>query len=66
MVKHTQTIRRQQPTNGLIVFDHFVGLALEGLNSITMAWLAHLVVRYVCITRVIVDASSRPPFVREK
>ena len=33
MVKHTQTIRRQQPTNCLNVFDHFVGLALEGLNN---------------------------------
>ena len=33
MVKHTQTIRRQKPTNCLSVFDHFVGLALEGLKS---------------------------------
>ena len=32
MVKHIQTIRRQQPTNCLSVFDHFVGLALKGLN----------------------------------
>ena len=31
MVKHTQTIHRQQPTNCLSVFDHFVGLALKGL-----------------------------------
>ena len=31
MVKHTQTIRRQQPTNCLSVFDHFVGLPLKGL-----------------------------------
>ena len=31
MVKHTQTIRRQQPTNCLGVFDHFVGLALKEL-----------------------------------
>ena len=31
MVKHTQTIRRQQPTNRLSVFDHFVGLVLKGL-----------------------------------
>ena len=31
MVKHTQTIRRQQPTNCLTVFDHFVKLALKGL-----------------------------------
>ena len=32
MVKHTQTIRRQQPTNWLRVFDHFVKLALKGLK----------------------------------
>ena len=34
MVKHTQTIRRQQPTNCLSVFDHFVKLASKGLNVI--------------------------------
>ena len=33
MVKYTQTNRRQQPTNCLSVFDHFVRLALKGLNS---------------------------------
>ena len=33
MVKHTQTVRRQQPTNRLIVFDHFVGLALKWLRA---------------------------------
>ena len=32
MVKHTETIRRQQPTNCLSVSDHFVGLALKGLK----------------------------------
>ena len=32
MVKHTQTIRRQQPMNYLSVFDHFVGLRLKGLR----------------------------------
>ena len=31
MVKHTQTIRRQQPTNFLSVFGYFAGLALKGL-----------------------------------
>ena len=31
MVKHIQTICRQEPTNLLSVFDHFVGLALKGL-----------------------------------
>ena len=33
MVKHTQTILRQQPTNCLSVFDHFVGLAFIGLKD---------------------------------
>ena len=31
MVKHTRKIRRQQPTNCLRVFDHFVGLKLKDL-----------------------------------
>ena len=35
MIKHTKTIRRQQPTNYLSVFDHFVGLALKGLTWAT-------------------------------
>ena len=35
MVKHTQTIRRQQPTNYLSVFDHFVKLALKGLKGVS-------------------------------
>ena len=33
MVKHTQTIRRQQPKNCLNVFEYFVGLALKWLNA---------------------------------
>ena len=33
MVKITQTICRLLPINYLTVFDHFVGLALEGLVS---------------------------------
>ena len=33
MVKHTQTIHRQKPTNCLSVFEHFVTLALKGLIS---------------------------------
>ena len=32
MVKHTQTICRQNPKNFWSVFDHFVGLALKGLK----------------------------------
>ena len=31
MVKHSQTICRQQPTNSLSVFNHFVGLTLKWL-----------------------------------
>ena len=34
MVKYTQTIRRQHPTNCLSVFDHFVGLALKWVNNV--------------------------------
>ena len=33
MVKHTQTINRQQPMICLSVFDHFVGLAFKGLKT---------------------------------
>ena len=32
MVKQTQRIRRQWPTNCFSVFDYFVGLALKGLS----------------------------------
>ena len=35
MVKHTQAIRRQQQTNCLSVFDHFLGLALKGLKKLS-------------------------------
>ena len=43
MVKNTQTIRRQQPTNCVSVFDHFVGLTLKWLkyqktNSFSPDW----------------------------
>ena len=34
MVKRTQTIRLQQPTNCLSVFDHFVELTLKGLKAL--------------------------------
>ena len=33
IVKHTQTIRRQKPTNCLSVFGHFVRLTLKGLSK---------------------------------
>ena len=34
MVKYTQTVHRQQSTNCLSVFDHVVGLGLNGLISV--------------------------------
>ena len=34
MVKHIQTIRQLLPMNCLTVFDHFVQLALKGLNKV--------------------------------
>ena len=34
MVRNTQTIRRQQPTNYFSVFDNFVGLALKVLRQV--------------------------------
>ena len=34
MVKHTETIRRQQLSNYLIVFIHFVVLVLKGLSLV--------------------------------
>ena len=36
MVKHAQKISQQQPTNCFSVFDHFVGLKLNGF--IQMSW----------------------------
>ena len=33
MVKHTETIRRQKPTNCLSMLGHFMGLALQGLRG---------------------------------
>ena len=38
MVKHTQTICRQQSTNCLSVFDHFVKLVLKGLRVFLLAY----------------------------
>ena len=42
MVKHTQTIRQQNPVNCVSVFDHFVWLALKGLNSPASIKLSNL------------------------
>ena len=39
MVKHTQTIRWQEPKNCLSMFDHFMGLAPKGLTLIFLATL---------------------------
>ena len=36
MVKHTQTIRRQEPTNCLSVFDILWGWRLKGLEVLTL------------------------------
>ena len=36
MVKDTETIRWQQSTNCLSVFDHFARLAHKGLNSVNV------------------------------
>ena len=36
MVKHTLAVRRLLPMNSFNVFDHFVGLALEGLKEASM------------------------------
>ena len=46
MVKHTQTIRRQQTTNCLNVFYHFVGLALKELT-------------FFCNSTVVVSSTSK-------
>ena len=37
MVKHTQTICRQQPTNYLSLFEHFVGLVLKELINMAIS-----------------------------
>ena len=41
MVKHIQTIRRLLPTNGLGVFDNFVGLPLKGLTLVPYVTFLH-------------------------
>ena len=51
MVKHTQTIRGQQPTNCLSVFDHFVKLALYLNNFLKYYRFGH----YSCTKLVYID-----------
>ena len=41
MVKHTQAIRRQQPTNCLSVFDRFLGLEPKEL-TVTLNEALHI------------------------
>ena len=41
MIKHTQTIRRQKPTSCLIVYDHFVRLALWSIKELTLIDQSH-------------------------
>ena len=52
MVKHTQTIRRQQPTNCLSVFDHFAGLALKGLSYLSTLKPATAVLSILAVKEV--------------
>ena len=47
MVKHTQTIRWQQPTNYLSVLDHFVELVLKRVNRIFVKSRKQVLVRGV-------------------
>ena len=42
MAKHIQTIRRQQPTNCLSVFDHFASLTIKGLSI-------HIAIQVYCV-----------------
>ena len=42
MVKHTQTTRREQPTNCLSVSDYFIALVIKSLsNQLLMSFSNH-------------------------
>ena len=56
LVKRIQTIRRQQPTNFLRVFDHFGGLALKGLVWIFLQYLLPFFLKVILL--VILKLSS--------
>ena len=61
MVKHTQTIRREQATNCLSVFDHFVGVAVKGLSNryeTSYYFLKSDVVKMVTRLRIFSDISK--------
>ena len=51
MVKHIQTIRRQQLTNCLSVFDHFVGLVLKASKNIPRLTRALLYKKFDILTK---------------
>ena len=53
MVKHTQIIRRQQATNCLSVFDHFVGLALKGLTGFSRYLSVGVKYLQILFTRIV-------------
>ena len=57
MVKNTQTIRRQQPTNCLSVLDHFVGV---GANKKTKRWNSadKLVQKWIDLSSMFVPLSA--------
>ena len=57
MDKHTQTIRRQELTNCLSVFDYFGGLALKGLKKIAYKKFLENLIRRLAI--IILQANSQ-------
>ena len=64
MVKHSQTIRRQKPTNCLNVFDHFVGLALKWLISESTGYVAganKILLRAVILPQWNITQAINPP-----
>ena len=50
MVKHTETVRRQQPTNCSSAFNRFVGLMLNGLNWFNCSGSKIVSLSYWCIS----------------
>ena len=52
MAKHIQTICRQQPTNCLSVFDHFVGLTLKRL-------IIHIAIQVHCVQLYFTEKKRR-------
>ena len=62
MVKHTETIRRQKPTNCLSMFDHFVNLARQGLITIYDIFLVESVVESSKMSLLFDDVLDTYPF----